>query len=439
MSTYGAFSAAVGASVTVQASLDFQPMGIQNFQLGVGASGSGKSRVLNKMLSPFAQEKGFATDATTEALRSELMRNPRGVLLKIIEGKQFTRMLGRYSGVPAENSILLEAWSGDTIAVSRQDEKRSFRIESPHLTVIAAIQPHNLNAMTVEDIMEGLLQRLMIYEGDKPPKEADSLSQKKFNEWYERDYLHSLQRLRQLRPFVFNPNMKAMEEEEDRTTVPLKMVLNTEAERRWREYASWKKSDEVLGQYPEDHPFQNDLVRHAEQVLRVSATLYLQDLALTEESWVQSNVPYQYLMWIPDTVVSRAIDFVEWTWGQKLNLMTTIVENRYRDAAIPSTLSQKESLPQAVKNFAVNRCRVLHTRLKGAEEWLLREYYRSLRLSSDQASHELRLLISEGFVEACGARQLSTLYRFSQPIRSLCGLGNTQEPSSTPESPVESN
>lgn len=438
MSTFGAYAAAIGASVTVQASPDYQPMGIQNYQLGVGSSGSGKSRVLNRMLSPFSEAAGFATDATTESLRSEINRNPRGVLLKVVEGKQFTKMLGRYTGVPTENSILLEAWSGDTIAVSRQDDKKSFRIESPYLTVIAAIQPHNLNSMSVEDVMEGIMQRLMIYEGDKVPKDADSASQKAFNKWFEDEYTPTLKRLMELRPFVFNDNLKPMEGEQDRTTLPLKLILDHQAEQVWRKYASWKKSDEVLGQYPDDHPFQNDLVRHAEQVLRTAANIFLHDLASDPEQWSNWTPQYLHAMWIPDHVVQRAIDLVEWTWGQKLNLMTNIVEQRFREAMPPNTLSERESLPQAVQNFAVRRCRILNTRLKGNAEWSLREYYRSLRLSSDQANHEVRLLLSEGFVEVSGVRNLTTLYRFTQRIRNLCGLDRSQDASSIPESQAES-
>lgn len=432
MSLFGAISSSIGGSVTAQASIDHPATGLQTYQLGVGSSGSGKSRVINFMMAPLSSADNFVTDATSESLRSGIFRNPRGVLLKVVEGKQFTRMLGRYQGQVTENSILLEAWSGDTIAVTRQDEKKSFRIESPFLTVVAAIQPHNLNAMSTEDIMEGIMQRLYIYEGDKVPKDADASAQRELNKWYETEYKPILSRLQELRPFVYKTEIEMMEGVQDLTTRPIKAVLNLEAEAVWRGYARWKKSDDVLGQFTDDHPFQNDLLRHAEKALRSAVILYLFHLAGKQERWEDAQINVHDNIWIPAWAVKKGVLLEEWAWRQKLDLMGVIAEDRYRKAMPPQTLKEKESLGEAVFTFAVNRCRVLKTRLKGSEEWSSREYYRAMRLSSDRADHELRILLDEKLLEVAGNRDRTTTYRFVEKVRMT---GNeSQSVTSTPES-----
>ncbi len=424
MASLTAASSAIGASAQISMGVNAAPMGVQLYTLGVGESGSGKSRALNKMTEAVNGLPNFLTDATTEALRAVLCANPRGALLKIVEGKQFTRMLGRYNangGGTPDNSVLLEAWSGDPIIVARQDVRKSFRIEHPFLSVVAAIQPHNLGSFSADDILEGLMQRMCVYSGDDVPDTIDPRAGTEFHKGTQ-FFAQTLARLRTLRPYVNDKGMIPLYGQENATANlwPLQLVLNDEAQKTWVEYAKWKRSEEVMGLWVDGHPFRNDLVRHAEIALRIAGIFRLWWHAEDETRWEQFSLHGLRAIWVEKPFLDRAIRLMEWLWQEKQRLMLDLADDRFARAMSHGNLKVDSSLKEMLRRLAQRRSTVLTNRLKGKQEWSLRDYYRHLRMSVDEANQELALFQQHGFVTLAGNRShavnslTTSLYTFVQ-------------------------
>lgn len=420
MTALVAVSAAAGASVVIRATPNATASGIQLYGMGVGASGTGKSKTMKSLLGPFEKIEAFCTNATSEALTAKLGKNPRGVMLKIAEGKQFSNMLGRYggpNGAESNNGILLEAWSGDTIAVARQDEKKNIKIHRPFLSVAAAIQPYNLRTFSVSDVMEGLVQRLLIYGTDDIPKDTDEQAAKDLNDKLV-GYNEVVKRLTEIRPLLEDETLKASLPDATVSINPVELVLDDEAARVWKIYASSKRSDEVQEQYPEEHPFRTDLLRHAEYVLRLTACLFLADLAGSEETWNAVNLTDRSFCWVPAVYVNRAIDLMEWLWLEKRRLLTDIVEERFAEATPPVARSTAASLSDVTTKVVETRKRNLMSMLRGKTSWTIREYCQSSGMASLSAQQELELLIRIGLVRPSGNRNRVPLFEFASEAQS---------------------
>ena len=417
MNALTAVSAALGASVTVQSDEESSPTGVQIYSLGVGESGSGKSRAMKTILSTLSNSTSFITNTTPEALMSLLARTPRGVCLKIVEGKQLTRMMGKYSGESGtDNTVLLEAWSGDTISVNRQDAKRCTRISDPFLTIAATVQPHNLrSAFGVDDIMEGLMQRLLIYSGDGVPEDADQEASREFADLMCR-FNEMMLRLHNHRSDFGNTLIGSVAGvDARRLTGPLRLVLDEEGRKLWQRYAKYKRSADTQDLYPEEHPFRTDMVRHAEYVLRIAGCLFMMDIASSEDSWEGTSVESHEYAILPCSYVSRAASLMEWLWSQKQVLMADVVEEAFHKAKPEQHLRSMQTLPEAVRRFAVRRERVLRSRLKGKSVWTVREYQRHLRIDTAQlAREEIALLESMGHVYQHAVSNRSQVYKFSK-------------------------
>lgn len=415
MTALVAVSAAAGAAVIIRATPSASASGLQLYGMGVGASGTGKSKTMKDLLGPFEGVEAFCTDATSEALTSMLGKNPRGALLKIAEGKQFSNMLGKYVGSngrgESNNGILLEAWSGDTIAVARQDIKKSIRIHRPFLSVAAAIQPYNLRTFSVADVMEGLLQRLLVYGTDDIPKDSDEQAAKELNEKLE-GYKEVVQRISQIRPLLQDETLKKSLPDANISINPVELVLDDEAARIWKAYAREKRSEEVQEQYPDEHPFRTDQLRHAEYVLRLTACLFLADLAGSDVTWGAVGLADREFSWVPAGYVQKAIDLMEWLWLEKKRLMSDIVEERFAEAAPPVSRATQVALPDTASKVVETRKRNLMTLVKGKNLWTAREYSLSSGMENSSAQRELGLLIQIGLVRHSGNRNRVPLFEF---------------------------
>jgi len=423
MSALTAVSSALGNTVTAQPSLDTSPTGLQIYSLGVGESGSGKSRAMKTILSSLEGSPSFITNTTPEALMSTIGRTPRGATLKIVEGKQLTRMMGRYSGdAGTDNTVLLESWSGDTISITRQDQRKCIKIAHPFLAIAATVQPHNLrSAFGVDDVMEGLMQRLLVYGGDSVPEEVDREASKEFADLAFR-FSQTIIRLSNHRPNYGNMLIMSVSHDDpteaERATGSLRLVLDEEGYRIWSEYARYKRSMDVQDLYPEEHPFRTDLVRHAEYVLRITGCLFMLDLAGSEERWQAADLERYLMAQVPSIYVQNAIQLMEWLWSEKQRLMTDVVEDAYMKARPEQHLKSMQSLPESLSKFASRRKRILQSRLKGKTIWTARDYQRVLRIpSAELAREEISVLSSTGHVQQIGIRNRTQVYQFSQTER----------------------
>ena len=150
--------------------------------LGVGGSGKGKSRTMKAILSCFKGQDSVITDATPEALTKNMADSPRGSMLELAEGKEFASMFGRYSeNGKGDSSLFNKTWSGDRIRVIRQ--KGTVWVDNPFLTIAAAIQGSNLAQLPHGDMMDGLLQRMIIFPIGDSAKKWDREALKKHSEF----------------------------------------------------------------------------------------------------------------------------------------------------------------------------------------------------------------------------------------------------------------
>jgi hypothetical protein len=389
-------SHALGQAVRVRVSPDHGTMGLQMFSFGVGGSGTGKSKTLSALLGPVSHSESVTTEGSPEGLVSLMSRFQRGIMLEFTEGKEFFKMLGKYgpnAGQGSDNSLFHKCWSGDKI--KRTLQKGTFGVQSPFLTVCAAIQKINLNQMPVNDCMDGLLPRMFVYPiGDVPAKEdpaALAKVQEFLRQWYE-----IVGRLESVKPSIGLPSISGLLAGAGVAINPLTMTLDAPAREAWREYAAYKKSPQTLSQWPEDHPYRADVVRHAEIALRTATGLFVLNCACDKGYWDQYQVGSQDHGTISKEWMQRGIDFMEHNWYQKQKLVDGIVESAFAVASSNFMLGREESVPARFAVQAADRRRRVEKAF--GEVWTLREYYSVLKLKKDDARKELDMFLREGTV-----------------------------------------
>jgi hypothetical protein len=420
MSMLGACSAAIGNSIQVRYSPHSSPLGVQIYSLGVAGASVGKSLTINHMTSPICVGDAYCTDANSASMAAALNKYPRGVLLKVTEGKELTKMLGRYlqqdENSPqstSDNAVFLQAWSGELMKIVRKSG--NMEIGHPFLSIVAAMQPYGLHGFTTHDIMDGLMQRFFIYDSQMVPISADEDSLKRMSEGFL-DYVKIIDRLKSIRPFVFNaPSIDMpMGGNTGQCAQPSNFVLDREAYAIWSEYAKSKRSPSTLDEFPEGHPFQADLMRHAEMVLRVCAIFHAVDLAVDDRRWADSQIHLLPTIWIPGSVVQRAIDLVEYLWERKQILMTDIADDRFNKANPLGSVRAVESMPIYLDKFVTQRRKKLEKSLKSEEPWTLRDYYRHLGLLMPVAEVEVETMLKTGHIVHAGVRNKVNVYSFVQ-------------------------
>lgn len=386
---------AAGTAVRTRVSPHHEPTGGQTYAFGVGGSGTGKSRTLKALLGPVSHSRAVTTEASPEGLVSAMSRFPRGVMLEFTEGKEFFKMLGKYgpsAGGPSDNSLFHKCWSGDRIW--RTLQKGTFGLDNPHLVVSAAIQPINLNQMPHNDCIDGLLQRMLVYPIGHVPRKSKDASQAAVNEfmktWYE-----VVTRLSDVKPTFGSDSLTSLASAAGSIPSPLILTLDEQAKAVWDNYAALKRSEQVMAQYPEDHPFRADLVRHAEIALRLAQGLFLIDCSVDKEFWEKYQVARQDHGWISEDVVRRAIKLMEWLWGHKQRMTEHIVESAF-SVASGAGLVRGKSVAQQVDETLANRRRRVERAC--GEEWTLREYYTALNLKKKDAELEVSMFEREGRV-----------------------------------------
>lgn len=412
MTLLTATAAATGTATCIRASPHHPVTGTQIYAFGVGGSGTGKSRVLKALLAPFTDSEAVATDATPEALTSCLMRNPRGVMLELTEGKEFYKMLGRYSAKDdqgSDNSLFHKCWSGDRMRVQRQ--KLTYAIDNPHLVVSAAIQQLNLNMIPQNDVIDGLMQRMLPYPIGKVPKkttkEALEAHAAFLIEWGV-----MVKRLRAVKVTLGNPTLTDLTKEVGKPVIPTTLTLTPQAQQVWEDYAALKRSDQIEAQWPDpEHPFRADLVRHAEYALRISDLLFYLDLCCEPEKWYDWKIEQLDHAWVGDNIARRSIDFMEWIWGHKQVLLEPIVEAAFSAASNGHLLKKSEGVSTKVEGYVRERKRRVET--AAGEDWTIREYYTAIRLKKREAEKEVEMFMREKHVVMHDLKEGQRAIRYS--------------------------
>jgi hypothetical protein len=397
MTSLGMVSALLGASVTVQATpYDARPSGLQLYTFGVGPSGSGKSRTIQLLISPLEGEDRLLTDATPEAFTAGMAAFPRGSVTVLTEGKDFLSMFGRYQAQrPAEGpntSLWLRAWSGDTI-ISRR-KSGSTIVPNPFATIIGAIQNINLNQIPGVDLLDGLVQRLLLFPLGRVPEEADDAQQKTFVGFLAR-WRAAATRLKTVRECIHSVDSLSLAAAAGATVAPTRMILEPAAYSRWQEYARHKRSDVYLSQWQDEHPWRSDVLRHAEQVLRISAVLQWMEASFEESWWTDGKIRNMPSASVREAWVHRAIDLVEWLWLHKQAFLDHKVDDAFLKLASP-TAGASQAVVDMLQTTAAARSRKLH--LKQMVWWTVREYYRTFNISGPKAELEIDLFERQGWV-----------------------------------------
>lgn len=126
-----------------------------------------KSAVLSHMTEVITQYEAdnnirmIATDATPEALTSQMSKNNNVMAIASAEGDSLDMMAGRYTSAP-NMDIYLKAYSGDPIRVDRI-KRESEQINRPTLSMVVAGQPEVLQTMMANRVFagRGLLARFL--------------------------------------------------------------------------------------------------------------------------------------------------------------------------------------------------------------------------------------------------------------------------------------
>lgn len=408
MTTLSCISIALGTSVICRASRNGFDSGLQIYGMGVGESGTGKSRVLEWVLKPFRESASVVSDITSEALILSMVTNKRGTLLKSTEGKQILTMLSRYQEHAAGNSVLLEAWSGDPIIKERLSRGRT-QVNNPFLTIAAAIQPTNLNAFSTSDVMEGLMQRFLLYPLDRIPDTADESAQDvmaTFTVHWEA----AIEKLKGIRPFINEAVAPDSPEEIVRASRAMRVILDPAAGRVWAEFQRERLSRYNMLLFPPDHPFRSDLARHAEYALKLSVLLYFADLLFEPGAWDRETPHLRDEMLIGEDAVRRAITLVKWLWYHKQQLMRGIADQRFEEAGGTSPTAKQVNLTQQVSAHALLRYRTCHEKL--GELWSATTFSRVTGLLPDQANQEIDMMELAGCIRRT-AGHAGVLYSFN--------------------------
>lgn len=387
-------SFALGNAFKVRYSPNVDPVGVQIYSFGVGGSGKGKSRTMKAILSCFKGQDSVITDATPEALTKNMADSPRGSMLELAEGKEFASMFGRYSeNGKGDSSLFHKTWSGDRIRVIRQ--KGTVWVDSPFLTIAAAIQGSNLAQLPHGDMMDGLLQRMIIFPIGDSAKKWDREALKKHSEFIT-EWQEIVKRLQSVKAVIGSGAPQVMMTAVTGEPSPQIGTLTPDAEVMYQAYFDFKRSSRVEDEWPEDHPFRADIVRHAEIALRVAGVIFQTDQACNHFTWTQWDIPNQDNVWINADQMKRAIDFTEWSWMQKQIFMEGLVEAAFAAAMAGEGMKKSETVFGKLEKLALERRRRIE-RANG-DSWTLRDYYTTLRMSKVDAQKELDMLIRERHV-----------------------------------------
>ncbi|MFN9286937.1 MAG: DUF3987 domain-containing protein, partial [Planctomyces sp.] len=109
---------------------------------------------------------------------------------------------------------------------------------------------------------------------------------------------------------------------------PSILTLSSEANAVWQGSAKHKRSTAYLAQWPDEHPWRSEVLRHAEVALRMSAVLWVLDLAIEEQVWASAVNPTRGFVnpTIPTPYIHRAIGLMEWLWSHKQRLLDSKVD-----------------------------------------------------------------------------------------------------------------
>lgn len=394
MNVLAGASFALGNAFKVRYSPHVDPVGVQIYSFGVGGSGKGKSRTMKAILSCFKGQDSVITDATPEALTKNMADSPRGSMLELAEGKEFASMFGRYSeNGKGDSSLFHKTWSGDRIRVIRQ--KGTVWVDSPFLTIAAAIQGSNLAQLPHGDMMDGLLQRMLPFPIGESAKKWDREALRKHSEFIL-EWKEIVKRLQSVKAVIGSGAPQVMMTSVVGEPTPQLGTLTPEAEAIYQAYFDFKRSDKVESEWPEDHPFRADIVRHAEIALRLAGLLFQTDQSVNAFTWNQWDLSNQDVVWISDGIMMRAIDLMEWIWMKKQTLMDGLVEAAFAAAMAGEGMKKSETVFGKMEKLALERRRRIE-RANG-DSWTLRDYYTTLRLSKVDAQKELDMLIRERHV-----------------------------------------
>lgn len=406
-------AAALGAGVKIRVSKDHRPLPPSLYCLGVGKSGSGKSKVLNPLLEPFSGSGQIVTDTTPEALIAGFVRHPRGILMPLAEGRNFAGMFNRYSpaggGGGGGSSLFHEAWSCDSISVFRKSG--NLEIPAPHLCVIAGIQKIHLAKFPPEDAVDGLLQRMLVFHLGPVTKKEDRAAVKAMRE-FEPVFAKLIERLRSIKVSCGIPSLMSILEAAHQKISALDLILTDEAREVYYRYDDMKRSDQTTCQWEEEHPYQSDVLRHAEYALRISGVLEMITLAIDEFWWNRVNINALTEYPISVNSITQAIKLVEWSWSHKQDLCEGIVEAAYGRATNNFGLEKLQSIPDKLELFAAGRSRRMSR--SGADAWTLRDYYRVIGIEKAKAQDELNLLMTSGYVLPLPGESRIKRYQFKE-------------------------
>ena len=399
LSTLAVASGLLGSSVQVRTTPDAPATGVQSYIFGVGPSGAGKSLTINQVTAPLRGSERVLTDATPEAFAHGMSKFPRGLLVVLTEGKDFLGMFGRYSqtlaGSSSNTGMWLRAWSGDSIVQFRKTGNTVVR--SPFCSIVGAIQGVNLNQIPGIDLIDGLIQRMQLFPLGRIPEEPAQESQRAMTAWWSH-WDQMARRLNTHKQAIQSVDAMALAAASGTDIDPSILTLSPEANAVWQGYAKHKRSTAYLAQWPDEHPWRSEVLRHAEVALRMSAVLWVLDLAIEEQVWASAVNPTRGFVnpTIPTPYVHRAIDLMEWLWSHKQRLLDSKVDQAYAKLC-GAAGAQTQAVTDMLQTTASQRSRKLQTR--GYPTFTFRHYSRFNNLGRGAAEYEITLFKSLGWIE----------------------------------------
>lgn len=395
----GVASGLLGTSVRVRTTPDAPTTGVQLYIFGVGPSGSGKSITINAVTGPLKNSERVLTDATPEAFAAGMAKFPRGLLVVLTEGKDFLGMFGRYSqqlaGGATNTGMWLRAWSGDPIIQYRKGGNVTVR--DPFASIVGAIQGVNLNQIPGIDVIDGLIQRMLLFPLGRVPEEPASDSQRVLSQWWDR-WEEVAKRLVTVREAISSVDTLSLAAAAGVPVDPVVLTLTPAANAVWQQYAKHKRSDAYLGQWPDEHPWRSEVLRHAEVVLRIAGVLRLLDQALEEHTWSAMWTVTRELVdpTVPEAGVQRAIALVEWLWIHKQKMLDATVDNAYAKLC-GAAGAQTQAVTDMLQNTAAQRAKKLQ--IRGFAVFTQRQYQRINSIGRGAAEYELGLFTQLGWLE----------------------------------------
>lgn len=399
LTTLGVASGLLGSSVRVRTTPDAPATGVQTYLFGVGPSGAGKSLTINQVTTPLKGSERVLTDATPEAFAHGMSKFPRGLLVVLTEGKDFLGMFGRYAQSPGSGTtntgMWLRAWSGDPIVQFRKGGNTVVR--APFCSIVGAIQGVNLNQIPGIDLIDGLIQRMQLFPLGRVPDEPTAESQRAMASWWTHWDLVA-RRLNTHKQAIQSVDAMALASAAGVDVEPSTLTLSPAANSVWQSYAKHKRSGDYLAQWPDEHPWRSEVLRHAEVALRIAAVMWVLDLALEEREWLTATTASKDFVdpTVPESYVHRAITLVEWLWSHKQRLLDGKVDLAYSKLC-GAAGAQTQAVTDMLQTTAAQRARKLQ--LRGVPVFTLRQYSRFNNLGRGAAEYEITLFKDLKWVE----------------------------------------